>query len=455
MRTGEKGAPMPQSVFGNEFDRVVVINLDRRKDRMSTVREQLATLGVGYERHPASDGQSAEVAAEWLDYKRRPAAPFNDARSVANWKDFYLGDKPHEARVAFFEKERGRPAISTSGAWGLYRSMRRVIEKAVQARAESVLILEDDVLFHRDTADLWQKARAELPDDWQILQLGAMQLHWEDDWISWHSQHLYRCQGSSIAAHAVALKREAMLAVLARSETPDLPFDIGPLTEVKRLYRDRCFTVYPNIAIQDARDSEIGMSRMFAREAKKARNVYRWDWSAYGPKVLRSPETQHFSNGRPRASGNGSEAAESSFLQPYSVKPDSSERILVVFGPDDESTAEAYATMLKAQREKGAIAPIVVIDDLDHIPLLRSAGLAFEFVPTASAYANSLPPDRDHDLVIARRLSILRRKWRPRRIMAFGSDGQARLAAWRDSPFEKDAPGPDLASDASQADPTE
>lgn len=427
---------MSKSVFGATFDRVVVVNLDRRVDRMSSLRTQLAALGIAYERHSAVDGKRPEVADEWQAYLRADRPNSTERRQVESWRDFYLGDKPHAARVAYFERQNDGRGIATAGAWGLFQSMREVIKKALKDNVKGLLILEDDALFHRDTVALWKKVAGELPNDWQILQLGAMQLHWEDDWIEWHSQHLYKCQGSSIAAHAVALRRPAMRAILERAAEPDLPFDVGPLQEVKRLFRDDCYTAYPNLVIQDPGDSEIGMSTLFADEARKADNIYRWDWDAYGPDVL-----------RPKGGGHAAPAPAPRCLQPYGAPLDAAERILIVFGPDSAQDAQSYISMLETQKASGEIAPIVLIDDLGHVPALREAKLAFEYIPPTDLYVQALPEDRYVELVQMRRLSILRRKWLPTRIMALGDAGQALLAMWRNSPFERFDLASDLASD--------
>ena len=446
---------MQTSVFEDLFEHVVVINLDRRKDRMSAVADQLTRLGVQFERFSAFDGQTPQVAAEWQAYSDKQRSLSNDPRQVENWRDFYLGDKPHEARVQFFEKNRGQPAIATTGAWGVYRSMRSVIQNAVASNVESLLILEDDVLFHRDTVEIWQKVTAELPKNWQILQLGAMQLHWEDDWIEWHSQHLYKCLGSSLACHAVALRSDAMRAILARSHDPDLPFDIGPMTEVKRIYQNRCFTVYPNLAIQDAKDSEIGMSQIFASEAKKTNNVYRWDWSLYGPSTLRANGSTTKKATGVRAPRNDAPPEIVSGLQPYSAPEGAAERFIFIFSSENEIMTDRYALLLKEQKDKGKIAPIALIDDLKLVPLLRQNGIVFEYVPSAKRYAAGLPSNRDPELVIARRLHLLRIKWRPRRIIALGSAAEARLAYWRKSPFEQSSMGPDLLTEPDQSDSSE
>lgn len=434
-----------ESIFRSFFDRVVVINLDRRPDRMSRVAAQLEALNIRYVRQPATDGTLPEVTMQWQLYKQAPKHAGDPHRPVLDWQDFYLGDKPHASRIAFYEAMRGAPAISTAGAWGLYLSMRTAIQTALADNVERLLLLEDDAVFHKDTIDIWPKVHSELPGDWQILQLGAMQIHWEESWIDWHSQHLYRCNGSSFATHAIGLGRQAMAAIMERARVPDLPFDIGPLTEVKRLFRQHSYTAYPNIAIQEGLDTDIGMSKIFFRERSKRDNVYRWNWVDYGLTMPQS-EPEKITPADPAVPSNAT-----AFLQPYGMAPGAAERVIIIFGPKKASDAESFIKMLSSLKDAGEVAPIVLIDDLAHIPALRSAKLAFEYVATPETYAAILPSSRKIELVIARRLSILRRKWLPRRIMALGEGAHRRLELWRSSPFEQAELGADLAVEPGQA----
>ncbi|MEO0760792.1 MAG: glycosyltransferase family 25 protein [Pseudomonadota bacterium] len=454
-----------QSVFGTTFERVVVINLDRRRDRMRRVRAQLDALGVAHRRFSAVDGRQPAVVAAWRRHAAPTApdapaggAPGPAAGDVRGWRDFYLGDHPPAARLAFFERERGQRALATPGAWGLLMSMRAVIGRALAAGVESLLILEDDVQFHRDCIELWPKVAAELPDDWQVLQLGAMQLHWEESWIDWYSDHLYRCQGSSLAAHAVALRRPALEAAWRATATPDLPFDIGAMNTVKRAFRDQCFTCFPNLVIQDPSDTEIGMSRLFFSEMRKKVNLYRWILKDYGPEGLRPvgstkrPSGDQAQGPAPSRPAPVEPAApggpRSPVLQPYLSTGRDAQRILVLLSADDRPATDNYVALLARQREGGEVAPIAVVDDFALFDPLRAASLAFEYVPTEEAYARALPATRDPALAVARRLRTLRQKWRPVRIMALGRHAQARLQAWRASPFEIATMADDLREEA-------
>jgi GR25 family glycosyltransferase involved in LPS biosynthesis len=101
------------------FDRVVVINLDRRPDRMEILGPQLDELGIQYERFSAIDG-----------------------------------------------KERG---ISPVLAGKLSH-----VEVLKGQNGQKVLILEDDANFVDDFNEKFSEVMQTLPEDWDIFYLGAL-----------------------------------------------------------------------------------------------------------------------------------------------------------------------------------------------------------------------------------------------------------------------------------------
>jgi len=103
------------------FDKVVVINLDRRKDRLEKVDAQLKALGIEYERFSAVDAQA-------------------------------LGIDPIQA---------------------CRQSHTQVLEESTGM----TLILEDDVLFMENFNERFAEFVKLLPDDWNIFYLGAVLLN--------------------------------------------------------------------------------------------------------------------------------------------------------------------------------------------------------------------------------------------------------------------------------------
>lgn len=110
------------------FDRVVVINLDRRPDRLAGFYARL-------------DGRLDALPYPATDGLEEPAPPW--------WK-------------------------TTPGAWGCYQSHRAVIDYALAIGIDSILVLEDDATFVHDF--LQRLSALEPPADCQMLYLGGQHL---------------------------------------------------------------------------------------------------------------------------------------------------------------------------------------------------------------------------------------------------------------------------------------
>jgi GR25 family glycosyltransferase involved in LPS biosynthesis len=105
--------------FNEVFEKVVVINLARRGDRLANITEQLNAHKIEFDRFEAIDGQE----------------------------------------------------LGISGVAACAMSHRAVIEKYKDC--QSLFIFEDDAELKPDFALLWDRFIANLPDDWQMIYLGC------------------------------------------------------------------------------------------------------------------------------------------------------------------------------------------------------------------------------------------------------------------------------------------
>lgn len=107
--------------------------------------------------------------------------------------------------------------------------------------------------------------------------------------------------------------------------------------------------------------------------------------------------------------------------------------MVVVFdlGPAELGT---IVEVVDEQSAAAGVVPIFLTDSDDFQPF-RSRRVPFEYLPPPSHGAR-FAPDLDWELYRQRRLALLRRKWQPGRIVAFGPTASAAVAAWRESPFE-------------------
>ena len=101
------------------FDRVIVINLDRRTDRMDKLAPQLEKLGIQYKRFSAVDGKKLDID----------------------------------------------PIVA---------GLRSHLQVMKQIAGQRVLILEDDAQFVEDFNEKFEKVMQTLPEDWDIFYLGAL-----------------------------------------------------------------------------------------------------------------------------------------------------------------------------------------------------------------------------------------------------------------------------------------
>ncbi|MGE3711759.1 MAG: glycosyltransferase family 25 protein [Hyphomicrobiaceae bacterium] len=265
------------------FQRVVVLNLDRRPERWERVSAELAREGIKTERFSAVDGLNPAIAKEYEDYSRRPPHTVGpDLPEIRFATDLYMNYPSQMARVAHLEASTGRKAIASAGAWGYLRSYEAILERSLTEQDETLLVFDDDIVLHREFRARFEQAVSQLPPNWLIIQLGTLQYNWTHPWCQWQSPMLYRTNGAAIGSHAVGMRFEILPFLLDHTRRMDLPYDIGPLSAATRAFADRCFVIHPNLAIQSLDDSDIGTSDFQkTRSREEIAAVYRWNLSDY------------------------------------------------------------------------------------------------------------------------------------------------------------------------------
>jgi GR25 family glycosyltransferase involved in LPS biosynthesis len=149
----------------NTFDRVVVINLDRRPERLAQFTRNLSDWPFKQpQRFAAVDGSAVVTPAEW---------------------------------------QRG------PGAWGCMLSHRAVLQSAIADSVESLLVLEDDAVPVPGFAASAGDFLARVPADWDCLMLGAEHLQPPTP----VAERVVRCT-IAIRCHAYAVRKRMMPTLL-------------------------------------------------------------------------------------------------------------------------------------------------------------------------------------------------------------------------------------------------
>jgi hypothetical protein len=107
---------------------------------------------------------------------------------------------------------------------------------------------------------------------------------------------------------------------------------------------------------------------------------------------------------------------------------------VVVFGLS-EAEIERVLEIVERYCAAHEAVPLLLTDD-DAFQLFRNRRVVFEFLPPR-AEQQRFAPELDWQLFTLRRLALIRRKWRPIRVVPFGRRAAQVVQLWRDSPFEE------------------
>lgn len=231
-------APSPDS----EFDAVFLLNLDVDEAKRAHAESMLSEHGIAFTRFAAIDGNDAAFDQEWLDYTNRPLS------------------LPAERR-------QGTRLIESRGAWGYLKTMQALLEYAKDRGLGRILVLEDDVMLHRDFLPRFAEAWTELPANWKLIYLGSAQV--DRAKVTRFSDHLYHPGAMANGSYAIAVDDAVFDQALAAISRFDWPFDAGALREIDASYPTEVFAVDPPLVIADVSQSAIRPRRdMDAHVAK-------------------------------------------------------------------------------------------------------------------------------------------------------------------------------------------
>ncbi len=179
------------------FDRVVVINLDRRQDRLKELKKQTKSLGVDFVRHSAADAK----------------------------------------------------ALGISNIAACTKSHHEVLEAAKTDGVQRLLILEDDAEFgHSFTANFTELV-SKLPEDWQMLYLGSNTFLPVDIGV----EGLRKTDGS-LTTHAYGVKAELYDTLIQAASDERWPID---LTYSELHPQVQAYAAWPSLIGQRASYSDI------------------------------------------------------------------------------------------------------------------------------------------------------------------------------------------------------
>jgi glycosyltransferase involved in cell wall biosynthesis len=188
-----------KSVLNKQFYKIYCINLERRPDRRAYMQAEADRMNMDITFINAIDGK--------------------------DWKP---------------------KGMLNGGQLACIESHKEVWKQAIKDNVQRFLVLEDDVLFHKDL----QNFDFETLPEWNMLYLGACQFSWGVE----IKGNVYKCNHDTLATHAIAYTIEAAKKILIEAEktSSNLPLDNWVASVAPK--KLKCYCIFPNLIIQKKMD---------------------------------------------------------------------------------------------------------------------------------------------------------------------------------------------------------
>ena len=137
----------------------------------------------------------------------------------------------------------------TAGAYGCLLSHLHVVQQARELDHDSVLIFEDDAVFHPEFTTTFASFIAEVPSDWDMLYFGAL----HKDEPAKISDHVYRITKAN-STYAYALKRTVFDEFIELNRRAEHVLDMNAYKLQKRF---NCYCFMPNLVWVQSEYSDV------------------------------------------------------------------------------------------------------------------------------------------------------------------------------------------------------
>jgi glycosyltransferase involved in cell wall biosynthesis len=250
---------LPPSPVNEFFDRVYFINLERRLDRRLAMIQKLRALNISARVINACDGDSKEIRHEFKAYYDRPLG-MPDTHPL--------------------ELKYKRKMIMSPGAWAYLKTYIRLLKEASGKGYKKILCLDDDIFFIHDFNERFKELTGSVPEDWDLLYLGASQHNWgplDSEIASLEKPRPCYYPQDTHGSFALGISSRIMSRLVLQAERFNCSFDSGPLQSITSEAPANSFVAYPNLVIAEVGQSDIGPAREMAATARD----FRWDMEKY------------------------------------------------------------------------------------------------------------------------------------------------------------------------------
>lgn len=176
---------------------VYAINMDKSTDRLAEIQQQAASAEVPLQRWRAVDGSTVSE---------------DDARRLGISK-----------LILRYTAEKKQPGVV--GVFLSHKTLLKHLETVPAHSGDAHLILEDDAAIPADFWDQWNTLAAEIPADWDLVQLGVTFPNLKKA-PGCRRLHTYSSPKGNVGAFAYVVRHASLPKINAHLETMYDPIDV-------------------------------------------------------------------------------------------------------------------------------------------------------------------------------------------------------------------------------------
>lgn len=238
------------------FDKIYVINLKRRRDRLIFMEYKLNVLNIDYQIIEAVDGYS-DINKQLFDH-------------LVKNKSVYL---------------------TSPGALGIIMTHINILNDALNMNYERILIFEDDILFHNDFYNRLDAYKDVIKSNqYPLIYLGSNQYKWNDEMLESIMTKNHYFGGNkkyyTNGCFAISINKSyygKILNKIQNLENIRNPID-NLLNDILLENKDKSFVIYPPLIIADVCESD----NMGSRDQIEFCEKRKWDLSLYNYITMKS-----------------------------------------------------------------------------------------------------------------------------------------------------------------------
>ncbi|MBU3626736.1 hypothetical protein ICN48_10885 [Polynucleobacter sp. JS-Safj-400b-B2] len=261
------------------FDLIILMDSGGHGEAKPQTRAALEQMNIAYLNSSASPEQISLVNESYNAYLESDAKI--NYHKILSAKEFFIDDISDAKRAIFIKTITKAPPIPTLASWNDLVTYEKVLIDCLNSQHDYFLILEEGCLFHKNFAALLDKAAKQLPVNWKLLQLGAMQSDW--DLTRPYSENLYMPNGVISNAFAFGFHRDVIPVFLKYLSYRSMPFGLGALHYAGRVFNELSFAVQPNLVVNPSYpnfDLNHHLNRASDSEQNKE-SLFKWNLEDY------------------------------------------------------------------------------------------------------------------------------------------------------------------------------